>query len=196
MSKARLERVLELIDAANALDPNLEVADGVEQPREWLYGRRMSACLERVSPEASEALRIAARGHHIRRWEVPRNSYPDTREGYLKWRTGLYGIHAGQVAELMATAGYEPEAIERVKTLIQKRGIKTDPEVQMLEDVICLVFLEYYFAAFAENKAPDKLIVIVQKTWRKMSEPGHALVLQLPFPDSIRKLLATALDTV
>lgn len=193
MNTGRLERVFELIDAANARDPNREMAGGEVLPRELLYGRRMSACLARVNPEASEALRIAARGQHIRRWEVPRNSYPDTREGYLKWRSGLYGFHAERVAELMAVVGYEPDVIERVKTLIQKRGIKTDPEVQTLEDVVCLVFLEYYFAAFAANKEPDKLIVIVQKTWKKMSESGHALALQLLFPDQIQQLMATAL---
>lgn len=196
MSAERLERVFELIDAANALDPHTEWLDGEPQPRELLYGRRMSACLARVSPEPSEALRIAARGQHIRRWEVPRKNYPDTREGYLKWRTGLYGFHAERLAELMAVAGYETTLIERVKTLVQKRGIKTDPEVQMLEDVICLVFLEHYFAAFAQDKAPEKLIVIVQKTWRKMSESGHALALQLPFPEPVQRLLATALAGV
>lgn len=193
MSGSRLERVLELIDAANARDPNREVVEGHEQPKELLYGQRMSACLERVSPDASEALRIAARGQHIRRWEVPRNRYPETREGYLKWRTGLYGFHAERVAELMNEVGYDPSTIDRVRTLIQKRGIKTDPEAQTLEDVICLVFLEYYFANFAASKDADKLNVIVKKTWNKMSERGHALALQLPFPDPIQALLARAL---
>jgi hypothetical protein len=153
----------------------------------------MSAWLESVCPEADEALQIAARGQHIRRWEVPRDSYPATREGYLKWRTGLYGFHADRVAELMGQVGYEQAMIDRVKTLVQKRGIKSDAGVQTLEDVICLVFLEYYLADFAAAQDADKLVAIVRKTWRKMSERGHELALQLPFPEAIQAVLARAL---
>lgn len=194
MAAPRLETVIGLIDEANYQDPNLETFEGVAYPREWLYGRRMSACLEQFCPEASEALRIAARGQHIRRWEIPRSNYPATREGYLKWRTFLYGFHADQVAGLMRHAGYEADLIERVKTLIQKRGIKTDDEVQTLEDVICLVFLEYHFAEFARTQDAEKLITIVRKTWNKMSDRGHEFALRLPFPESVQPLLARALS--
>ena len=194
MAAPRLETVIGLIDEANHQDPNLETFEGVAYPREWLYGRRMSACLERFCPEASEALRIAARGQHIRRWEIPRSGYPATREGYLKWRTFLYGFHADQVAGLMRHAGYEADLLERVKTLIQKRGIKTDAEVQTLEDVICLVFLEYHFAEFARTQDAEKLITIVRKTWNKMSDRGHEFALRLPFPESVQPLLARALS--
>jgi len=187
---SRLDRVLALIDAANARDPNREGGE----PRELLYGRRMSAWLERVCPKPTELLRIAARGQHLQRWEVPRDSYPATREGYLQWRTYLYGFHADRVAELMLKAGYGQAEIDRVKVMIQKRGIKTDAEVQMLEDVICLVFLENYLTEFAAGQDPDKLVGIVRKTWRKMSERGHELALQLTFPEGIRMLLARALS--
>lgn len=193
MSETRLDAVLRLIDAANAVDPNTTSSDAGGQPEALLYGQRMSAWLEKVCPEASEPLQIAARGQHIRRWEVPRDSYPATREGYLKWRTYLYGFHADCVADLMLVAGYPEPAIDRVKWLLKKRGIKTDAEVQTLEDVICLVFLENYFADFAATQDGAKLINIVRKTWAKMSERGHAFALQLPFPESIRDILAQAL---
>ncbi len=193
MTIKRLVTVIGWIDEANAADPNVDVLDGVAQPRALLYGERMSAWLERVCLEPSEFLRIAARGQHIRRWEVPRDSYPATRTGYLQWRTYLYGFHADCVAALMRDAGYEQSAIDRVRSLLQKRGIKTDVEAQALEDVICLVFLENYFADFAANQDAEKLIVIVRKTWGKMSEKGHALALQLPFPQPIQVLLARAL---
>jgi hypothetical protein len=194
MAAPRLETVIGLIDEANQQDPNPETFEGVAYPREWLYGRRMSACLEQFCPESSEALRIAARGQHIRRWEIPRSNYPVTREGYLKWRTFLNGFHADQVAGLMRHVGYEADLIERVKTLIQKRGIKTDAEVQTLEDVICLVFLEYHFAEFARTQDAEKLINIVRKTWNKMSDRGHEFALRLPFPESVQPLLAKALS--
>ena len=193
MTSTRLEQILALIDAANACDPQLESWQGETRPREWVYGQRMTAWLPQVCPDASEALQIAARGQHIRRWEVPRDAYPPGREGYLKWRTFLYGFHADKVAELMCEAGYEAEEQQRVKTLIQKRGIKTDQEVQVLEDVICLVFLAHYFGDFAATQSPDKLVGIVRKTWAKMSERGHELALQLPFPASLQPLLAEAL---
>lgn len=187
---SRLDRVLALIDAANARDPNREGGE----PRELVYGRRMSAWLEQVCPEPTELLRIAARGQHLQRWEVPRDSYPATREGYLQWRTYLYGFHADRVADLMVEEGYGLAEIDRVKVMIQKRGIKTDAEVQMLEDVICLVFLENYLTKFAAGQDHDKLVGIVRKTWRKMSERGHELALQLTFPEAIRMLLARALS--
>lgn len=193
MTETRLGAVLRLIDAANALDPNIDSRDAGGRPEALLYGQRMSAWLEKVYPEASEPLKIAARGQHIRRWEVPRDSYPATREGYLKWRTYLYGFHADCVAELMLEGGYPEPAIDRVKWLLKKRGIKTDAEVQILEDVICLVFLENYFADFAAKQDGEKLIKIVRKTWAKMSERGHAFALQLPFPESIRDVLTQAL---
>lgn len=183
-----------MIDAANARDPNMEISEGQAQPRELLYGQRMSAWLQRVVAEPSEALMIAARGQHIRRWEVPRTNYPATREGYLRWRTGLYGFHAERLAELMRAAGYEQEPIDRVMTLVQKRGIKTEAEVQTLEDTICLVFLEYYLADFAGTQETDKLVAIIRKTWRKMSARGHELALRLPFPDPLQPILAKALD--
>lgn len=194
MTASRLDRVLEMIDAANARDPNMEISEGQALPKELLYGHRMSACLQRVVAKPSEALQIAARGQHIRRWEVPRASYPATREGYLRWRTGLYRFHAERLAELMGEAGYEQASIDRVMTLVQKRGIKADAEVQTLEDTICLVFLEYYLVDFAGTQEADKLVAIIRKTWRKMSERGHELALRLPFPDSLQPVLAKALD--
>ena len=193
MSDNRLETVIDWIDAANADDPSVEILEGVSEPKALLYGKRMSAWLERGYPESSEPLKIAARGQHIRRWEVPRESYPATREGYLKWRTYLYGFHADCVADLMQEAGYDSSAIDRVKSLLQKRGIKTDPEAQALEDVICLVFLENYFAEFAATQNGEKLLNIVKKTWGKMSEKGHGLALQLPFTQPVQELLAQAL---
>lgn len=193
MSYNRLETVLGWIDAANAADPSFDILEGVSQPRALVYGQRMSAWLDKVCPESSEHLKIAARGQHIRRWEVSREDYPATREGYLRWRTYLYGFHGNCVAALMDEAGYESSATDRVKSLLQKRGIKTDQEAQALEDVVCLVFLENYFADFAATQDGEKLLNIVRKTWGKMSEKGHELALKLPFPQPVQELLDQAL---
>lgn len=193
MSDERLHQALRLIDLANSADPHGEVWEGRTYPKELLYGMRMTEWLERLCPEASDILRIAARGQHLRRWEVPRDSYPATREGYLRWRSFLYGFHGDRVAELMEQAGYEPADAERVRKILQKRGLKADPEVQLIEDVACLVFLEHYFPAFAASQDSEKLVGIVRKTWSKMSETAHREALRIPFPEPIQALLAEAL---
>lgn len=193
---SRLEQAFLRFDEANAEDPNTELVDGREVPKELAYGRRMSARLATFAPDARETVRLAARAQHIRRWEVPRESYPAGRAGYLKWRTDLYKRHGDTAAEIMQEVGYDDDTIERVRTLLRKRGLKTDPDVQLLEDVICLVFLEHYFHEFAKKHDDEKLVPIVQKTWKKMSEAAHEAALRLDYaPEDlaiIQKALADA----
>ena len=153
--KTRLEQVLDAIDRANAKDPNLIPDGNAQRPSELVYGKRMSETLDRFCSTASDHLRIAARAQHIERWTSARNSYPAGREGYLKWRTDLKSFHARRAGELMEAAGYDRADIDRVATLISKKAIKRDPEVQMLEDVVCLVFLKHYASEFiAKRQSP------------------------------------------
>ena len=181
-------------DAVNSEDPNLEPDEtGQLVPKEVLYAQRMSSCLARVAPDAPEAVQLAARCQHIRRWSIPRADFPMTRPGYHQWRNTLKKYHAELAGELLAQAGYEPEMIARVQELLQKLRLKDDPEMQLLEDVICLVFLEYYFLPFAAQHPEEKVLEIVQKTWPKMTARGHALALQLPFTPEARTLVTKAL---
>jgi len=193
---SRLDDALSGFDAANAEDPNTETVNEQLVPKELVYGQRMSVRLTAFAPDASETVQLAARAQHIRRWEVPRDSYPDGRAGYLKWRTDLYKRHGEIAGAIMKDVGYDADAIERVKTLLRKRGLKTDPDVQLLEDVICLVFLEHYFHDFAQKHEEEKLIPIVQKTWKKMTAEAHQAALQLDYaPEDlalIRKALGSA----
>ncbi len=172
----RLQAVLLAIDAANGADPNIECDRTGEQPAARLYGHRMSAELARVFPGASEVLQIAARGQHIERWKTPRGSYPEGRKGYLRWRKDQGDFHGRRLAEIMANAGYPADDCARARQLLRKEGLKSDAEVQMLEDVICLVFLRWYFAAFSEGRNPEQVFRIVAKTARKMSDEGRARV--------------------
>ncbi len=177
----RLDSVLAAIDAANSADPALE--DGT--PAALLYGQRMSAELERLFPAAADTLRIAARGQHIERWVLPRGDYPEGRTGYLTWRRDLARRHAERVGEIMAGAGYGEDEIAAAGRMLRKEGIKRDPEVQALEDVICFVFLKWYFAPFAAKHEDGKVLRIVEKTARKMSAEGRARALaefDLPAP--------------
>ena len=190
----RLDDAIARIDAANAEDPNREFVDGAARPKEVVYAERMTGWLEKLAPEASEALRIAARAQHIERWTMPRAEFPDGREGYFRWRTTLARFHAERTAGILAEAGYETDVIDRVKGLLRKHRLKTDPEVQTLEDVACLVFLESYFADFAKRHDEAKVIGILQKTWAKMSPRGHDAALALDMPAEARALVEKALS--
>lgn len=164
--EGRLDAVHNAIDAANAADPNRD-PDG--WPVSLVYGERMSAELARLWPDASEHLRIAARGQHVERWKLPRDAYPEGRAGYLAWRTEQARRHATRVEGMMADAGYGAEDRHRVAALLRKEGIKRNPETQMLEDVICIVFLRWYFQAFAAKHPEGEILRIIGKTARKMS---------------------------
>lgn len=189
----RLQVVLASIDAANGEDPSLVNVEGRSVARELLYGQRMSGWLSRLEPEASEVLQIAARGQHIRRWVIPRSDYPMDRAGYLKWRTTLYRFHADQLEPLMQEGGYPDMDIQRMRGLVEKRGIKSNPEAQTLEDVICLVFLEFYFDDFRGRHERSKVVDIVRKTWGKMSDRGQGFALQLPLDSEALSVVKEAL---
>jgi hypothetical protein len=178
---SHLVATLAAIDAANDADPDR--SEGTPAAR--LYGERMTAELLRLHPDAPDTLRIAARGQHIERWTSPRASYPDGKEGYLAWRRDLAAFHARRLGEIMHANGYDAEDAESVGRMVRKEGIKRDPLVQTLEDVICFTFLRWYFKPFAEGRDTEGLLRIVQKTARKMSETARAQVLadfDLPEP--------------
>lgn len=171
------------------------MVNGEPLPKELVYGQRMSARLSVFAPDAPETVQLAARAQHIRRWEVPRDSYPEGRAGYLKWRTDLYKRHGDIAGAIMKDVGYDDHAVERVQTLLRKRGLKTDPDVQLMEDVICLVFLEHYFHDFAQKHDEEKLIPIVQKTWKKMTSKAHEAALRLDYAPEDLAVIQAALES-
>lgn len=189
----RFAGVIDAIDRANAEDPNRLHVDGVERPAELVYGERMSEALARYCPDALEELRIAARGQHIRRWTSKRADYPAGRAGYLKWRADLKRFHADTLADIMERFSYGEQCIGRVRRLVLKVKLKQDADAQILEDVVCLVFLEHYFVEFAAKHPDEKVIDILQKTWRKMSPGGHAAALALDLPAETGKFVGAAL---
>jgi hypothetical protein len=190
---------IELFDAANAADPNMETVDGVAQPKELVYGRRMSEMLARYAPEASEAVQLAVRAQHICRWQVPRDSQPMDRDGYLRWRSGLYTFQAEFAGKLMREAGCAEDLVQRVMAAVAKKGIKVNPEAQMLEDVADLVFIEHYMLAFAGKKqgySEAKWLDIIRKTWKKMSERARKFALSgsVRLPEPLVPLIVKAID--
>lgn len=190
----KLQDAFQRFDAANQQDPNTEIFQGKTYPKELLYAHRMTEQLNAFAPDASEALQLTARCQHICRWEIPRDSYEMNREGYLRWRQDLKKFHAQKAASILEKVGYSEETIKKVTFLLKKRQLKKDEETQTLEDVICLVFLAYYFEPFASKHPEAKTIDILQKTWRKMSEKGHKAALRLPLSKNALELISKALD--
>lgn len=190
----RFEKAIAGIDAANGADPNRVHVDGKEVPAELAYGRRMSAMLVRVHPEASEVLRLAARAQHIRRWEVPRATYPMDRPGYLRWRNDLKRKHADWAGAILASCGYDEAEVARVGALIRKENLRRDPEAQSLEDVAALVFLAHYAEDFAAKHPPEKVVSILAKTLAKMSEHGRAAATGLDLAPAVRRALEAAAE--
>jgi hypothetical protein len=181
MTTTQFQNASARIDAKNAQDPNSEMFRGETFAKELLYSQRMYTRLLEFYPEASEEVQIAAKAQHICRWEMPRDSYPMDRVGYLKWREDLKKFHAKTTASILKECGYNQEFIDRVSFLIEKKLLKKDAETQLLEDVICLVFLEFYFDPFVHKHDKEKMKNIIIKTWNKMSEKGHQEALKINY---------------
>ncbi len=193
MDAARLQRVLARIDELNREDPVTELVDGLPVPRELRYSQRLSDWVLRLDPGASEPLRIAARGQHVRRWTIPREQYPMTRAGYLRWRETLKTFHMQTVGELMRDAGYDDATIERVRAIMSKRQLGTDADSQTLEDALCLLFLEAQLADLRRKTPDETMRDVIRKTWRKMSPRAQTLATQLPLEADQRQFLLESL---
>lgn len=190
----RFDRALAAIDAANAADPNLVQTLTGPRPKELAHAELLTSWVLRLRPDASEVLLLAARAHHIRRWLVPRSSAPAGRAGYLAWRRGLHDFHADQLAPLLAEAGYDVGTIARVQEIVRKEHLARDPEVQTLEDALCLVFLDQQLDELTDRLADEeKMLEILRRSWRKMSPAGREFALRLPLTPAGLALVQRAL---
>jgi ketosteroid isomerase-like protein len=181
------------IDAANAEDPRRVRVRDHEGPQEVVHATLVTEWVRELAPDPSEPLLLAARGHHLRRWTVPRSSYPSGRAGYLRWRRELHERHARELGEILSRAGYDDASIARVQAIVRKHGLgRGDAEVQVLEDALCLVFLETQLADVATRLDPEKLTDVLQKTARKMSDAGRAAIVRVPLEPAERAVLERA----
>ena len=194
MKPTRFETAIALIDKANSEDINSYEVAGLNYPKELLYSLRMTRKLLRFEPNASKALQIAARAQHICRWKIARNAYPMDRVGYLKWRETLKKMHGDLTADILEQVGFDDQFTDRVKAIILKKLIKKNEESQTIEDIICLVFLDYYFEEFAAKHNDEKVIDILKKTWIKMSDKGHEAALKIPFSEKSLILVKQAIS--
>ncbi len=192
---ARFAEAIRRFDAENSRDPNTEIVNGQSHPRELLYARWLTDWVLKLSPKASEPLRLAARCQHICRWEIPRNSYPMDKPGYLRWRANLKKFHADKSGKILREAGYDEATVQRVQELNLKKNFPSDPEVCVLEDALCLVFLERQLAPLAAKSDDEKMINALQKSWKKMTPAARAEALKLNYAPREGALIEKALAT-
>lgn len=192
----KLNAAFQLFDAYNKQDPRSFEWDGVSFPQEYFFAVKLYNWVLKLDPNADEELLLASRSQHIGRWEMPRETYPEGREPYLKWRKDLALHHAAITGNLMKQAGYSDEQVERVSQIILKKRIKVDADVQTIENALCLVFLQYQYEEFRKKyeDAPDKMINILRKSLLKMDSHGHSFALGLSFTPIGLSLIKQAMD--
>lgn len=179
-------------DAYNANDPVVETENGTAIAKELLYAKRMTRKLLDYVPQANECLQLAARSQHIGRWEIGRGKYPMNKKGYFQWRNELKKHHASITSQILNNCGYDQDSVNKVCSLLLKNSENLD--AQVLEDVICLVFLEYYVDEFASKHEDSKVVDILRKTAKKMSPQAFEAVSQVPLSNRIKNLINEAVN--
>lgn len=190
----RFPRAIAAFDAYHQRDPNTEIENGKLFPKELLYARRMTDRLAAFAPQADEAVKLAARCQHIGRWEIPREKYPMGKKGYLQWRNEEKFHHAYIAETILAETGYDATTIGKVKFLLLKKELFTNADTQLMEDVACLVFLEFYLEDFSEKHDDDKVVDILRKTLGKMSPSAQAVIADLKLPAKTNRLIERAVQ--
>lgn len=195
MSTENFERALKEIDRFNSQDPRQKIDDGIAHPQELIYSKSLTEWVLKLDPQASDALRVAARGQHIGRWTIPRSEYPAGRSGYLRWREELKAFHVEKIGGILREIGYKEYFIERVASLMLKNNMKEDPDAQTLEDGLCLVFFQTQFMDLMEKTPADKMEILVRKTWKKMGPKGREIALKMKLPFEVKRFLGGPLNT-
>ncbi|HMV45846.1 MAG TPA: DUF4202 domain-containing protein [Leptospiraceae bacterium] len=193
MKQELFKQAIVEFDKANSLDPNLITIGDEQKPRELAYSEWLSDWVQRLNPNASEPLQLAARCQHLKRWEIPRSKYPDGLKGYTKWKKELAEFHAQEGEKILKKIGYDPATIERVKEINLKKNLKSDSEVQTIEDALCLVTLAYQIEDFSKKHSDEKMIEIIRKTWGKMSNKAREEALKLKYSERVLSLIQKAI---
>ncbi len=194
MNQEKLNQATELFDQENSQDPNQQIWNGKEYPKELLYSKWLEDWIRKLEPNPSETLLLASHSQHLCRWMIPRSTFEEGKIGYLQWRKKLYQFHADKSAEILKKVGYSEEIIQKVQSIHLKKNLKTDKEVQIMEDALCLVFLEFQFEEFIKKTPKEKMPQIIQKTWRKMSEKAKEFALKISFSKDGFQLIKEALN--
>ena len=190
----KLEEAFELFDTYNKQDPNKIIWNSISYPLTYFFALQLHDWVIKLNPDAGEALLLASRSQHIGRWTSARTSYPEGKAGYLQWRTDLKKFHAAKSGALMREAGYEEKVIEHTQHIILKKDLRTDQEVQTIENALCLVFLQYQFDEFILKHDEKKVLHVLQKSWGRMTGPGREAALSIVYSDKGKDLLDKSLS--
>ena len=193
MNKNLFSQAIDAFDSANSKDPNFIEVNGLEKPYELIYANWLYEWVMKLNPNASEELQLAAKCQHIKRWEIPRSKYPEGLKGYTKWKKELAEYHAEEASKILKQIGYDDTVVERVKSINLKKNIKTDSDVQTMEDALCLVTLQYQIEGFSLKHDDEKMIGIIQKTWAKMSDRAREEALKLSYSERVLSLIKNAI---
>jgi hypothetical protein len=191
----KMEQAFHLFDAYNKQDISEIIWNGQHYPSEYFYAIQLYEWVKKLDPEANEPLLLASKCQHIGRWEISRKTYPEGRTGYLKWRSDLSKFHAQKATEILQSVEYDTNIIAHVNEIILKKKLKTDPDVQTMENALCLVFLEFHYDDLIKKHPAEKIIDILQKTWGKMSATGRQVALSLTYSEKGHMLLEKALNS-
>jgi hypothetical protein len=192
----KLELAFQKFDAYNKKDPHIIIWGDLSYPQEYFLALKLYEWVLKLNPDASEELLLASRSQHIGRWETPRESYPEGREAYLKWRKDLALFHAEKASSIMKEVGYSDEQIARIKQIILKQKLKVDADVQTMENALCLVFLEFQYEDFFPKYPAEKVVNILRKSLLKMDSHGHQFALTLNFSEKGLYYINEALNSI
>src|SRR6478752_8544896 len=191
---SKLDKAFKLFDEYNKQDPHIITWNGIDYPAEYFYALQLYNWVKKLAPNSSETLLLASRAQHIGRWKISRDTYPSGKAGYYKWRTEVAKFHAEIVNQLMQQAGYNEGTIKKVQHIILKEDLRKDEEVQVMENALCLVFLEFQYEDFITKHDDESVIRILRKTWNKMTEPGRAAALLLTYNERGKNLIIQAIN--
>ncbi|HMH22717.1 MAG TPA: DUF4202 domain-containing protein [Puia sp.] len=191
---SRMEKAFALFDAYNRQDPHILTMEGIAYPAEYFYAQQCWHWVRRLQPDAGETLLLASRCQHIGRWEIPRSAYPAGKAGYYSWRTGLAKFHADKAGGILTGIGYDAVTTDAVRSILLKEDLRNNPDMQVMENALCLVFLQFQYEDFGRQQEEEKMIRILKKTWAKMSQPGRDAALTLPFSAKGKELIGKALQ--
>ena len=196
IDSSRFDQAIAAIDVANADDPFTLTIEGESLPKEQTHAEMMTRWVRELDPDASEELLLAARAHHIRRWMIPRSTFPPGRSAYLRWRRALHSVHAELTAAILEECGYPRRSVERVAALVAKADLLQagDPDAQTLEDALSLVFFDTQLEPLLDDLDDRQLRRALGRTWRKMSPNGQAAARQLALSERAVETLSRLVD--
>ena len=154
----------------------------------------MLAILEKVAPDASFELKLAAKCQHMSRWSIPRATFSMDKKGYYQWRAAIMEHQLNVSSSVLKQAEINEPSIEIIVDALKNKADKSNINASIIEDTACLTFIKWYLVPFAGQFDPEKAKIILQKTAGKMSERGLGLIPEMELSDDVQHVLTLLND--